>query len=266
MIYMPKKKTTLIRAPDFKTIYAVGAIGNWTPYDFRINFYSEKVMEDEEEAYVNNSQIILSPQATKEFALWLMQNVKDYEATYGATKTDTNNINSTREDAKFISDLRTDMKNDIKGELKADLEKTVIENIKNELKNNLGQEIKNDIRKYMKQNLQGDLSRNLRVLPSPELKKDLKKVLKADLKQDLHKDMRPELRKDLKRVLKDDLKQDLREDIRKDLERELQKNLHVGKGGTQKLKTKTKTHMESVKSSAKGKVGKKTTKLRGKKK
>ena len=82
---MPKKKTTLIRSSDFKTIYAVGAIGNWTPYDFRMNFYSEKVVEDDEEAYVNDTQVILSPKATKEFALWLLQNVKDYEATYGKT-------------------------------------------------------------------------------------------------------------------------------------------------------------------------------------
>ena len=80
---MAKKKTSLIRSPDFKTIYAVGAIGTWTPYDFRINFYSEKVLEDEDEAYVNDTQVILTPKATKEFAYWLMQNINEYEARYG---------------------------------------------------------------------------------------------------------------------------------------------------------------------------------------
>ena len=105
---MAKRKTSLIRSPDFKTIYAVGAIGNWTPYDFRINFYSEKVIEDEEESYVNDAQIILSPNAIKEFALWLIQNINDYEATYGKTKTGTEDRVDNENDSLFNADLRTE--------------------------------------------------------------------------------------------------------------------------------------------------------------
>jgi len=239
---MPKKKTTLLRSPDFKTIYAVGAIGNWTPYDFRINFYSEKVMEDEEEAYVNNTQVILSPQATKEFALWLMQNVKDYEATYGKSKMPNNSVSEVEDDSKFKSELRSEMKNDIKSELKDDIQRFISLNIKSKLKKDLGDEIKTDLRKYFKQNLHNDLKKDLKVIPTPELKKDIKKDLKAVLKQDL------------------------RRDIKRDLRREFQRNLPTGTTPASKLKTKSKPHMDEGKHHTSDKLGTKTSKLKGKKK
>jgi len=249
---MPKKKTALIRSPDFKTIYAVGAIGSWTPYDFRINFYSEKVIEDDEESYLNDSQIILTPKATKEFALWLMQNIKDYEATYGKTRT-TSNTNQEDEDNLFKSDLRSELKSDLSDELKNHIKKYLATNFREQLKKDMGAELKNDLRKYFKDNLHNDLKKDFKVIPTPELKKDLKKVLKADLKQDLRKDIRA------------DLKQDLRKDIRRDLEKEFRRTLPSGLG-PQKLKTKTKPHLESVKSDAGGKVNTKTKKLNRRKK
>jgi len=251
---MPKKKTTLIRSPDFKTIYAVGAIGNWTPYDFRINFYSEKVMEDEEESFINDSQVILSPKATKEFALWLLQNIKEYESTYGKLRTGGTGGSEEPDDEKFKSDLISDMKDDIKNELKDD--------------------IKTDLKKYLKQNIEEGIKRDLRVIPTPKLKSDLKKVLKADLQQDLRKDIKPELRKDLQRELradlKQDLKQDLRKDIRKDLEREFQQKLRPIQTGTgtqaKKIKPKAKTTINAVKGSVERDMAKKTTKIAKKKK
>ena len=66
---MLKIQTNLIRKPDFKTIYAIGAIGSWTPHDFRINFYSEKLPGEDNESYVNDAQVVLTPTAAKEFAL-----------------------------------------------------------------------------------------------------------------------------------------------------------------------------------------------------
>jgi hypothetical protein len=242
LIFMPKKKTTLIRSPDFKTIYAVGAIGTWTPYDFRINFYSEKVIEDLEESYVNDSQIILSPKATKEFALWLIQNVKDYEATYGKVRSTSDSVQNDEEDSLFISDIRTELKNDIKDELERDIKKFVANDFKEKLKKDMGEEIKSDLRKYFKQNLHDDLKKDLRVVPTPELKKDLKKVLKADLKQDLRKD------------------------IKKDLEREFKRTLPAGIGRPQKLKTKPKPHLEGVKKGTGSNVSTKAPKLNRKKK
>jgi hypothetical protein len=236
---MPKKKTTLIRSPDFKTIYAVGAIGTWTPYDFRINFYSEKVVEDEEDAFLNDTQVILSPKATKEFALWLLQNIKDYETTYGrpipagATQRD-------EETGEFRSDLRTELKSDLKSELQEDVKELINSDFKDRIKKDLGEELKTDLRKYYKQNLPNDLKKDLKVMPTPELKKDLKKVLKADLKQDLRQD----------------LKHDLRKDIKKDLQREFQRDLHTGTITTSAQKTKPKKHKETIPSRKRGKVGK----------
>jgi hypothetical protein len=194
---MPKKKTTLIRSTDFKTIYAVGAIGTWTPYDFRINFYNEKVIEDNEEVFVNDTQVVLSPKATKEFALWLLQNIKDYEATYGKSIPTGSAAKIGSEESEFRSELRTELKDDIKGDLKD----IVQSDLKDSLKKELGVEIKNDLRKYVKQSLPKDLKKDLKVIPTPELKKDLKKDLKADLKQDLRKDIKKGVEIELKRTL-----------------------------------------------------------------
>ncbi|HPH48949.1 MAG TPA: DUF3467 domain-containing protein [Methanothrix sp.] len=34
-------KVQTIKSPDFKQIYAIGAIGGHSPYDFRIAFYND---------------------------------------------------------------------------------------------------------------------------------------------------------------------------------------------------------------------------------
>lgn len=242
---MPKKKTTLIRSPDFKTIYAVGAIGNWTPYDFRINFYSEKVVEDEEDAFLNDTQVILSPKATKEFALWLLQNIKDYETTYGKT-IPAGGAARDEESGEFKSDLRSELKSDLKSELHEDVKKLINADFKEQMKKDLSDELKTDLKKYYKQNLPNALRKDLKVFPTPELKKDLKKVIRDDLRQDL------------KQTLKQDLRKDIKMDIKKDLQRELRRDLHTGlfTKSPQTLKTKPKTHKEPMKSRTKSKMGK----------
>jgi len=245
---MPKKKTTLIRSPDFKTIYAVGAIGTWTPYDFRINFYNEKVIEDEEEVFVNDTQVVLSPKATKEFALWLLQNVKDYEVTHDETIPSEGSVKSDGEGAEFRSTLRTELKDDITTEVKADMKTLINTNLREKLRKELEAELKNDLHKYIKHTLHEDLKKDLKVIPTPEFKKDLKKVLKADLRQDL--------------------KQDLRKDMKRDLKKELQRTLPSSVISHAK-KLQTKTHPSTTKPLASGKVGSRTSKsskLAGKKK
>jgi len=235
VIIMPKKKTSLIRSPDFKTVYAVGAIGTWTPYDFRINFYSEKVMEEDEESYLNDAQIILSPKATKEFALWLMQNISDYEAAYGKSKSKDESETKDFDDTKFRTDLRSELKADIKSEVQEDIQKYLVGDFKNRLTKDFKEELKTDLRKYFKQNLQNDIKREIKV-PTYELKKDLKKVLKADLKQDL--------------------REDIKKDIKKDIKEEIRRDLHVVSPGTMKLRTKAKS-MDDLKTASKDKIIKK---------
>ncbi|HSD58506.1 MAG TPA: DUF3467 domain-containing protein [Methanotrichaceae archaeon] len=83
----------IIRSPEFRQIYAIGAIGGHSPYDFRIAFYNDSpralveggknitVMERKIEA-----EIILSPLAAKELANWLSGHIKDYERLFGEIK------------------------------------------------------------------------------------------------------------------------------------------------------------------------------------
>jgi hypothetical protein len=83
----------ITRSPDFRQIYAIGAIGGHSPYDFRIAFYNDSpkalieggkkmtVMERKIE-----SEIILSPLAAKELANWLNNHIKEYEVLFGEIK------------------------------------------------------------------------------------------------------------------------------------------------------------------------------------
>ena len=83
----------LTRGQQFRQIYAIGAIGGHSPYDFRIAFYNDSpktiseggnqmtVMERKIEA-----EIILSPLAAKELATWLQAHIQDYEKLFGEIK------------------------------------------------------------------------------------------------------------------------------------------------------------------------------------
>ncbi len=83
----------LTRSPQFRQIYAIGAIGGNSPYDFRIAFYNDSpkaiaeggnqmtVMERKIEA-----EIILSPLAAKELSTWLQAHIQDYEKLFGEIK------------------------------------------------------------------------------------------------------------------------------------------------------------------------------------
>jgi uncharacterized membrane protein YheB (UPF0754 family) len=216
---MPKNHTNLIRKPDFKIIYAIGAIGSWTPHDFRINFYSEKIPDENSESYVNDAQVILTPAAAKEFAVWLMQNVQDYEKTVGK-ELESNNI-----EIKTIDDKIAEIRKDIEKEIRDNLSKKIEKEIKNELKSELTKELENSV----KTQLAKDLTSKPRTMK-------LKKVLKKDLQKDLQKDLKKDLKEDIKRDLAQDLKKDLKTAIPPAVQTELKKAAITAGGGKKTAK------------------------------
>ena len=86
-------KVQTIKSPDFRQIYAIGAIGGHSPYDFRIAFYNDSPKASAEEGKSMtvmerkiDAEIILSPLAAKELARWLADHIKDYEKLFGEIK------------------------------------------------------------------------------------------------------------------------------------------------------------------------------------
>lgn len=77
------------KSKDYRQVYAIGALGGHTPYDFRLSFYNDspKTFNDKRELQsierTIETQIILSPSAAKELANWLMAHIKDYENMFG---------------------------------------------------------------------------------------------------------------------------------------------------------------------------------------
>ncbi len=81
------------RSPDFKQIYAIGAIGGHSPYDFRIAFYNDspRTTKDGGKSITVmerkiDMEVILSPLAAKELARWLGEHIQDYEKKFGEIK------------------------------------------------------------------------------------------------------------------------------------------------------------------------------------
>lgn len=83
----------ITRSPDFRQVYAIGAIGGHSPYDFRIAFYNDSpksIAEGAKQMTVMErkieTEVILSPLAAKELANWLNGHIKDYERLFGEIK------------------------------------------------------------------------------------------------------------------------------------------------------------------------------------
>lgn len=82
----------ITRSPDYRQVYAIGAIGGHSPYDFRIAFYNDspKVVEGDKNVTVMErkieTEIILSPLAAKELSSWLNGHLQDYEKLFGEIK------------------------------------------------------------------------------------------------------------------------------------------------------------------------------------
>lgn len=82
-----KVSGALLNGPQ---VYAIGAMGSWTPYDFRLGFYSDIIPDPEEEdkkVYVVNAQIMLTPRAVKELSEFLTKQIDEYEKENGIIKT-----------------------------------------------------------------------------------------------------------------------------------------------------------------------------------
>jgi len=86
-------KVEISKSSDFSQVYAIGAIGGHSPYDFRIAFYNDSpktLVEDGKNMTVMerkiDTEIILSPLAAKELANWLVEHIKDYEKVFGEIK------------------------------------------------------------------------------------------------------------------------------------------------------------------------------------
>lgn len=181
-VVMAKEKgLALIRHTDFKCFYAIGAVSAWTPHDFRINFYSEKVNDKEGEALVNDVQIILPPKAVRELAVALTRNIKEYERTHGVSLKDLDKGLPIEVQAEALS---------VSAKSKTDPEDILSPAFKKDLKKDLKQDLKKDLKQDLKRDLKQDLKRDL----EKGIKQDIKKDLEKDLKQDLKKDIQTEVR------------------------------------------------------------------------
>lgn len=86
-----KKSLTIefVKSENFRQIYAIGAAGGHSPYDFRIGFYNDthKMLGDSSESRTIErrieTEIILSPVAVVELNRWLTQHIREYEAVFG---------------------------------------------------------------------------------------------------------------------------------------------------------------------------------------
>jgi hypothetical protein len=83
----------ITRSTEFRQVYAIGAIGGHSPYDFRIAFYNDSpkaLLEGDKQISVMErkieTEIILSPLAAKELAGWLNTHLNDYEKLFGEIK------------------------------------------------------------------------------------------------------------------------------------------------------------------------------------
>ena len=84
-----KVKVELRKAEDFKQIYAIGAVGGHSPYDFRIGFYNDtpKAFGNSPDSQVIQrtleSEVVMSPLAALELVRWLTHHIQEYEAMFG---------------------------------------------------------------------------------------------------------------------------------------------------------------------------------------
>ena len=72
------------RTPNYQMVYAQGAIGTFTEYDYRLRFYNEIFPgEDGKKIYEIPITIVMSPIAAKELRDLLDRQIKEYEEKVG---------------------------------------------------------------------------------------------------------------------------------------------------------------------------------------
>jgi hypothetical protein len=98
-----------VKAECFKQIYAIGAAGGHSPYDFRIGFYNDtpKMFGDVPGSRIVErrveTEVILSPVAALELNRWLTQHINEYESVFGpiARAIPGSNKESTKHDDEY---------------------------------------------------------------------------------------------------------------------------------------------------------------------
>lgn len=73
---------------DPKQIYVTGVMGGFTPYDFKIALFNDKIVgsdspEGTEIIRESEYQLVMSPIAAKQFSEWFYNTVKEYENDNG---------------------------------------------------------------------------------------------------------------------------------------------------------------------------------------
>lgn len=75
------------RTPDYRMIYAHGALGIFTEYDYRLRFYNEIFPTgDNKKIYEVPVTIVMSPIAAKDLRDLLDRHIKEYEEKVGEIK------------------------------------------------------------------------------------------------------------------------------------------------------------------------------------
>lgn len=72
-------------------IYATGAFGGYTPFDFRVMLFSEEPLEQDVPLSPDQlnvmrevqAELVLSPLAAKQLGEWLLKQVKHFESEFG---------------------------------------------------------------------------------------------------------------------------------------------------------------------------------------
>lgn len=87
---MNKKKPRIKLNSDIKQIYMTGAMGGFTPHDFRLFIFNEKpeMKNSDVVELVRNvdHELIMSFQAVKELYTWLDKRIKEFENEVGEIK------------------------------------------------------------------------------------------------------------------------------------------------------------------------------------
>ncbi|MBE0523892.1 MAG: DUF3467 domain-containing protein [Methanosarcinales archaeon] len=98
-------KMEISRSEDFKQVYAIGAMGGHSPYDFRIALYNDtprsfgNVVEGTQIIDRKiETEVILSPSAAKELSNWLNQHLIEYEKMFGTIATTDSAIKATQKE------------------------------------------------------------------------------------------------------------------------------------------------------------------------
>jgi len=73
------------KAENCKQIYATGAQGGFTGYDFRMGFYNELDANEKDKTVSCKviSEVIMPPLAVKELIAWLSEKIGEYEKVMG---------------------------------------------------------------------------------------------------------------------------------------------------------------------------------------